>query len=273
MEWEAGGAAVFCGALVKGVIPAGGEMLTLGDVRREAVLSEDVHACPTRLVSVENTLGGCVLPLEECQRIGEWAREKGIPVHCDGARLWEAVVADVARGEHGGDLVEGLRAYCQCFDSVSLCFSKGLGAPIGSMLCGSEGFIKKARHLRKSIGGGLRQAGVVSAAARVAVDETFLKGYLSGAQERARVVARMWEERGGVLGRKVETNMVWLDLEKAGWDVERFVEMGDRYGVTFLGGRLVVHYREFLNFLCHLLKGAMDFGLEVWRQCLISDSY
>ena len=247
---------MFCGALVKGVVPAEGNMLTLEDVKKNAIISDDVHACPTRLISLENTLGGCILPLSECQKIRYWAKDRGIPIHCDGARLWEAVAADVSHGLHGGDLIAGLKAYCQYFDSVSLCFSKGLGAPIGSILCGSEAFIKKARHLRKSIGGGLRQAGVVSAAARVAVEETFLGGMLTRGQEKAREVAGMWEERGGKLGREVESNMVWLDLEKAGWDVARFVECGLKHGVTFLGGRLVVHYRE-LN-LALLLFEALE---------------
>ena len=211
------------------------------------MLSDDVHACPTRVISLENTLNGEILPLQDCQAISSWARKYGILMHLDGARLWEAVAAQVAAGEHGGDLVKGLQAYCACFDSVSLCFSKGLGAPIGSIIVGNEAFIKKARHVRKSIGGGLRQAGVVTAAARVAVDETFLGGNLVGSHERAREIARCWTERGGRLSQGVETNMVWFDLEAAGVSVERFVAVGVRQGVQFLGGRLVVHYRELVR--------------------------
>jgi len=243
LEWEAGGVASLCGALVKGVVPANGHSMTLADVQKNAVVSDDVHACPTSVISLENTLGGEIMPLAECQAISSWARERGIKMHLDGARLWEAVAAQVAVGEHNKDLVTGLKAYCACFDSVSLCFSKGLGAPIGSMIIGSETFIKKARHIRKSIGGGLRQAGVVTAAARVAVDETFLGGKLIGSHERARQIAKLWTEKGGKLAKQVETNMVWFDLESAGIDVKSFVEIGVKHGVQLLGGRLVVHYQ------------------------------
>ncbi len=142
-----------------------------------------------------------------------------------------------------------LADYCACFDSVSLCFSKGLGAPIGSMIVGSHAFITRARWIRKSLGGGLRQAGVVTAAARVGVEETFLGGLLAGSHAQAREVAAMWVGRGGRLERECETNMCWLDLGAAGCSKERFVEIAVLEGVKVLGGRLVVHYREcFLPF-------------------------
>ena len=267
VEWEAGGVASLCGAMVKGLIPRNGHHLTLAeDILPNAVVSdEDVHSTPTRVISLENTLGGEILPLDECRRISVWARAQSPPIkmHLDGARLWEAVSAQCAaasittRGEaepepetesqnNGGrdSLIERLKDYCTLFDSVSLCFSKGLGAPIGSILVGDEAFIRKARHIRKSIGGGLRQAGVVTAAARVSVEETFLGGKLARSHERAREIARLWEGKGGKLARGVETNMVWLDLEAVECGVKEFVEVGVRYGVKLYGGRLVVHYRE-----------------------------
>lgn len=154
-------------------------------------------------------------------------------MHLDGARLWEAVAAEAG----------GLREYCTCFDSVSLCFSKGLGAPIGSVIIGDRAFIEKARHLRKMIGGGLRQAGVVTSAARVAVNETFLGGKLAATHQRAEQVARMWEAKGGKLEKDCETNMVWFDLAAVGVSKERFVEVGIKEGVKVMGGRLVVHYQ------------------------------
>ena len=250
LEWEAGGVASLSQALVHGVVPSNGHHLTLEDVKRRVVLTDDVHAAPTRVISLENTLGGEIMPLEDVKEIAAFARDHDIKLHLDGARLWEAVAAQAANGEHGGDLEKGLKSYCAYFDSVSLCFSKGLGAPIGSMIVGSDAFIKKARHIRKSIGGGLRQSGVVTAAARVAVDETFLGGKLVGSHERAKEIARLWTERGGKLAKAVETNMCWFDLEHAGIGVKEFVAVGVKHGVRFLGGRLVVHYREFsLSFL------------------------
>jgi len=239
LTYEAGGVAALTGALVSGVRPQNAHHLTLADVTANAVLSDDVHACPTRVVSLENTLNGSVMPLADARAICEWGRANDVRTHLDGARLWEAVAAG------HGTLVE----YCKCFDSVSLCFSKGLGAPIGSVLVGSSAFVKRARWVRKSIGGGVRQAGVISAAARVAVDETFGAGVdgkggkLRGSHKRAREVAGMWTARGGRLSFPVETNMVWLDLGEAGCGVEEFVAVARREGVKVMGGRLVVHYQ------------------------------
>ncbi|MCJ1306800.1 hypothetical protein MMC25_000443 [Agyrium rufum] len=243
IEWEAGGVASLCGALVTGIIPENGHHVTLKDIKRKVVLTDDIHAAPTKVISLENTLGGEILPLEDCQAISAFAREHDIKRHLDGARLWEAVAAEVAEGKHGGDFVTGLKAYCKCFDSVSLCFSKGLGAPIGSMIVGSEAFIKKARHIRKSIGGGLRQSGVITAAAKVAVEETFLGGKLASSHQRARQISDLWVKKGGKLTKQVETNMCWFDLESAGIALPDFVAIGLRNGVKLFGGRLVVHYQ------------------------------
>jgi len=236
---EAGFLASLSGALAIPITPSNAHHLTLSDIKSHTITSTDIHACPTTLISLENTLNGSILPLSSCRAIAAWAHSQSAPIamHLDGARLWEAVSAGA------GSLME----YCACFDSVSLCFSKGLGAPIGSMIVGSQAFIGRARHIRKGLGGGMRQAGVVSAPARVAVEETFLGGKLDGARVRAREIARRWEERGGRLQHPVETNMVWLDLEAAGVDVGMFVERGVERGLKVIGGRLVVHYREYLR--------------------------
>ncbi|EMC93544.1 hypothetical protein BAUCODRAFT_245092 [Baudoinia panamericana UAMH 10762] len=233
LEWEAGGVASLCGALVKPVVPKNGAYVTLEDVKKHCVISSDIHACPTKLISLENTLAGIVLPLAECQKISKWARDNGILMHLDGARLWEAVAAEAG----------SLKDYCACFDSISLCFSKGLGAPIGSIIVGTKVFRERARWVRKSIGGGLRQAGVVTAAARVAVEDTFLGGKLNACHARARQIAQLWESYGGQTSNPVETNMVWFDLDAAGISKESFIEEGQKVGLRLLGGRLVVHYQ------------------------------
>ncbi|KAL9597842.1 MAG: hypothetical protein Q9219_004863 [cf. Caloplaca sp. 3 TL-2023] len=234
-EWEAGGISSLSGAFPILVQPKNGHHITLEDVKACAILDDNVHHAPTTLISLENTLNGSILPLEDCRAISAWARSLTPPLklHLDGARLWEAVATGA------GTLTE----YCACFDSVSLCFSKGLGAPIGSIIVGSHAFVKRARHVRKALGGGLRQAGVIAAPARVAIGETFLGGKLSGSHEVAKRIGRMWEGMGGELGYAVETNMVWLDLERAGVEEEVFVEEGVREGVKVRGGRLVVHYQ------------------------------
>jgi threonine aldolase len=154
-------------------------------------------------------------------------------LHMDGARLWEAVAAGAGT----------LKEFCAEMDSLSLCFSKGLGAPIGSVVVGTSAFIKRCRWIRKSIGGGLRQAGVVAAPARVAVEETFLGGKLAQSHRNAQAIAKMWAELGGKMKYPVETNMVWLDIAANRIELNRFIEVGEKYGLRLMGERLVVHYQ------------------------------
>lgn len=243
---EAGGLALLSSALALPITPSNGHHIRLSDIRNNAIVSDDVHACPTRLICLENTLGGTILPLEDCSEIAQWAREQDpqIPMHLDGARLWDAVTAGAGT----------LKEYCSCFDSVSLCFSKGLGAPIGSIIVGKRIFIEKARHFRKAIGGGLRQAGVIAAAARVSVEETFLAGKLSRSQELAQTVAKMWEIRGGKLLKPRETGMVWLDLAERNVTKEAWIKAALEAGVTVMGPRLVCHYQIGHEAIARLVK-------------------
>ncbi|KAF2874722.1 pyridoxal phosphate-dependent transferase [Massariosphaeria phaeospora] len=233
IQYEAGGPATMSQALTQTIDAKNGTYITLEEVKQYSVISDDIHACPTRVVSLENTLNGAIMPLAEVKRISSWARSNGILLHMDGARLWEAVAAGAGT----------LKEYCAEMDSVSLCFSKGLGAPIGSIVVGSKPFIKRARWVRKSMGGGLRQAGVVAAPARVAVEETFLGGKLTQSHETAKRIEKIWADLGGKLKYPVDTNMVWLDIEANGIELDRFIELGERYGVRLFGGRLVVHYQ------------------------------
>jgi threonine aldolase len=245
--YEAGGVSAWTGATMQTVVPKNGVHLTLEDIQKHAVLDDNIHYCPTKLISLENTLDGMIMPLSEARRIVEWAHANDIKVHLDGARLWEAVVAGA------GSLPE----YASLFDSVSLCFSKGLGAPIGSIIVGSQDFIKKARWFRKSIGGGARQTGVIAAAARVALDETFgtdpqgQTGKLAATHAKAKQVAEMWTSRGGKLEYPLHTNMVWLDLESSGVGPNDMAQIGQEQGLRLMGGRVVVHYRK----TSHLLSG------------------
>lgn len=250
---EAGGAASLSQAIVTGVVPANGTYLTLEDIEKNVVISDDIHGCPTKLIALENTLGGTIMPLSEVRKISAFAKEHNIKLHLDGARLWNAVVEGAGSLSH----------YCREFDSVSLCFSKGLGAPIGSMLVGKKEFIRHARWVRKSIGGGMRQLGVLTSAARVAVDETFGKdpngqdGKLKNSHVVAKRIASIWTGLGGNLSKPTETNMVWLDLEDAGISNAEFRELGKENRLKVLGGRLVVHYQiseEAVNTLESVMK-------------------
>jgi threonine aldolase len=236
---EAGGVASLSGAQVMGIAPSNGVYLTLEDIKKHVVISDDIHSCPTKVIALENTLSGTIMPLSEVRRISAFARGNGIKMHLDGARLWEVVAAGA------GSIPE----FCECFDSVSLCFSKGLGAPIGSVIVGSTAFIKHARWVRKSIGGGIRMSGIIAAAAQAAVDDVFGHGpngeggKLKETHVRARQIAEMWQRKGGKVSRPVETNMVWVDLEGAGLSAKEFQEISKRHGLKMLGGRLVVHYQ------------------------------
>ncbi|KAK3686590.1 hypothetical protein LTR37_019651 [Vermiconidia calcicola] len=262
IQYEAGGVSSLTGAMTIPIEPANGSYLTLEDVQKKTVISENVHSCPTKLISLENTLNGIVLPLAEARRISAWAREHEIIMHLDGARLWEAVASGAG----------SLKEYSACFDSLSLCFSKGLGAPIGSIVVGTKAFEKRARWIRKSIGGGLRQAGVVTAAARVSVEDTFLGGRLGASHDRARQIAELWQSYGGKTTNPVETNMVWFDLEAAGVSVDDFIGIGEKAGLRLMGGRLVVHYQigdeavQRLKSVCESVFNGKELNGEVEHQ-------
>ncbi|KAF4468173.1 threonine aldolase [Fusarium albosuccineum] len=240
---EAGGTSSLSGAQIQTIVPKNGRYMTLEEIMENVVLDDDVHGCPTRVISLENTLHGMVIPLAQVKRISEFAREHDIKMHLDGARLWEAVVSGA------GTLPE----YCSYFDTVSLCLSKGLGAPVGSVLVGPKATLKHARWVRKSIGGGLRQSGVVTSAGRVAIEQTFgsspdgAGGPLKASHETARKVDALWTGMGGKIDEPTETNMVWLDLKAAGCSEKRFIEIGKEAGLKFMCNRLVTHYQVAQN--------------------------
>ncbi|KAM3511757.1 hypothetical protein MY11210_004577 [Beauveria gryllotalpidicola] len=236
--YEAGGVSSLTGATVKPVVPRNGIHLTVEDVAAHAVLSSDVHACPTRVISLENTLNGTVMPLSAVSSIASFARAHNIRLHCDGARLWEAAVATSSTSPS-----TALAEYCSYFDTISLCFSKGLGAPVGSIIVGDAATLTHARWVRKSLGGGMRQPGMLAAAARVAVDDTFGGGLLRASHQTARKVEAAWTGLGGTLVHPVQTNMCWVNLEAHGVGVEAFTEACADEGLRVSGGRLVTHYQ------------------------------
>ncbi|CAK7207150.1 hypothetical protein SEUCBS139899_009958 [Sporothrix eucalyptigena] len=242
-KYEAGGVSSLTGAMIQTVFPKNGIYLTLEDVQANAITGTDVHDCTTRVISLENTINGVIMPLAEVRRISEWARSHGIKMHCDGARLWEAVSAGAG----------SLPDFAACFDTLTLCFSKGLGAPIGSVLLGSHEDIKHATWIRKSIGGGLRQAGVIAAPARVAVDETFGTGpngeggILRHTHTLATAVSKLWTDRGGKMLYPADTNMCWLDLAASGVNATEMQELGAAEGLRLFGNRLVLHYQIYEN--------------------------
>ena len=157
-RYEAGGAAVLGSVQPQPIANAADGTLPLDDIEA-AIKPDDAHFARTRLIALENTIGGRVLPRGYAAAVRELADRRHLAMHLDGARLWNAAVKQGVEP----------RAIAEGFDSVSVCLSKGLGAPVGSVLCGSSAFIKAARRWRKMLGGGMRQAGILAAAGRHAI--------------------------------------------------------------------------------------------------------
>ena len=158
-RYEGGGAAVLGGIQPQPITQQPDGTLALAEIEA-AIKPDDAHFARSRLLALENTWNGKVLPAGYTEQAVALARRHGLATHLDGARLFNAAVASgVAAGQIAGQ-----------FDSVSVCFSKGLGAPVGSALCGSRDFIKRAHRIRKQTGGGMRQVGLLAAAALYALD-------------------------------------------------------------------------------------------------------
>ncbi len=169
-----------------------------------AIKQDDFHFARTRLLALENTMQGKVLPLEYLAAARAFTRDKGLALHLDGARLFNAAVRQNVEASE----------ITRHFDSVSVCLSKGLGAPVGSVLCGSEALIGKARRLRKMVGGGMRQAGVLAAAGLYALDHQVER--LVEDHANADCLAAGLRELGYSV-EPVQTNMVYVQIgERAG---------------------------------------------------------
>ena len=206
-RWEGGGAAVFGSVQPQPLEHQPDGSLAL-DAIEAAIKPDDPHFARTRLLALENTLGGKVLPFAYLQQATALARSKGLATHLDGARLFNAAVAQAQAS--GSDARAEARRIAGLFDSVSVCFSKGLGAPVGSALCGSRELITRARRIRKMAGGGMRQSGVLAAAAAYALDHQVERL----AQDHA-LARRLAEGLQGVEGLQVEapqTNILFVDL-------------------------------------------------------------
>ena len=196
-RWEAGGMAVLGSIQPQPIENAPDGTLPLEAIEA-AVKPDDPHFARTRLICMENTTGGKVLPMDYLKSVRELASARGLATHLDGARLFNAAVElgrRRAAGERKGDMQGGTsadprdvaREICSHFDSVSMCLSKGLGAPVGSLLLGSKPFIARARRWRKMLGGGMRQAGLLAAAAHHALEHHIDRMALD--HERARRLA------------------------------------------------------------------------------------
>ena len=268
-RWEGGGAAVFGSVQPQPLSHQSDGTLLLQDIEA-SIKPDDAHHARTRLLALENTFGGKLLPMNYVQQATELARSKGLTRHLDGARLFNAAVAQAEvvgdnpvaagppqgdrdplggqrstqSGERGGGILVEARRIAQCFDSVSVCFSKGLGAPAGSALCGSRDLLTRAHRIRKMAGGGMRQSGLLAAAACYALDHHVAR--LAQDHALARRLAAGLSGSAGLVVEPPQSNMVFVEL--VGQARARAAEL-----IPFLAARGVLAsglYR--LRFVTHL---------------------
>ncbi|MFM5374334.1 low-specificity L-threonine aldolase [Aeromonas veronii] len=230
-RYEAQGSAVL-GSVALQPLPMQRDGTLAFDDIRAALAPDDAHFVQTRLICLENTHNGKVLPLSYLQEMGAFVAERGLKLHLDGARLFNAAVASETP-------VEVIAAP---FDSISICLSKGLGAPVGSLLVGCHDFIARARRLRKMLGGGMRQAGILAQAGLFALEQHVTR--LADDHRRAKRLAEGLAALPGIeLDLSlVQSNMVFLRLRE-GESAPLLAFMKER-GILFSGYgelRLVTH--------------------------------
>jgi threonine aldolase len=224
--------------------------MTLSDIEG-AIRADNVHFPRTRLIVLENThnlCGGHPLAIDYMKAVGDVARRHGLKIHVDGARFFNAAVAlNVPAAQLAADA-----------DSVSFCLSKGLAAPVGSVVCGNHDFISEARRARKILGGGMRQAGVLAAAGIVALNE--MVDRLADDHTNARKLAQGLAEMPGVSidPTQIHTNIVYFEVKREDMTVEELVKRLDDDGARMLPvgpGRIraVTHYHITSDDIDHVL--------------------
>lgn len=220
--WEGGGAAV-----LGSIQPQPLDFETNGtlDLKKVdlAIKPIDDHYARTRLVCLENTTAGKVLPLDYLQEFSKFCQKKGLSSHLDGARVFNAAVK----------LKVDVKEISQHFDSVSICLSKGLGAPVGSVLCGSKEFIREARHWRKMLGGGMRQAGILAAAGIYALQHNIDR--LEEDHENAEYLAKELDAIEGIAVdlTSLQTNIILVALNKKIQNYNHFRDYLFNKGIVF----------------------------------------
>jgi len=202
-----------------------------------AIRPENIHYPPTTLLCVENThnsAGGIALTPEQMRSNWEVAKDHGLGVHLDGARIFNAAVA----------LKVDVKELAQYADTIQICLSKGLSAPVGSVVVGTEELVRKARKYRKMLGGGMRQAGIIAAPGIIAL--TKMVDRLEEDHRNAKLLAEGLSKLGVKILNEVQTNMVYVDFSPIGWTVEDFSKVCQELGWKCRGRgtttRLVTHY-------------------------------
>ena len=217
---EAGGAAVLGSIQPQPIAHQPDGTLDLGDIE-DAIKPDDSHYARTRVIALENTFGGKVLPVDYMAQVAAIARRRNLGFHLDGARAFNACVA----------LGVDVKSFTAPFDSVSICLSKGLGAPVGSVLIGRKDLIDTARRHRKMLGGGMRQAGLLAAAGLYAIDHNIAR--LADDHRRARRLAEGLAAFPSLKVTMPDTNIVFVDVEERLGT--RFTDFMQQRGVGMMG--------------------------------------
>ncbi len=221
---EGGGAAVLGSVQPQPVDFESDGTISLETVKK-MIKPDDFHFARTKLFCLENTKDGKVLPLDYLEKAFDFATENRLPMHLDGARVFNASVS----------LGVNVSKICSGFDTVSVCLSKGLGAPVGSLLCGPSDLIKKARRWRKVVGGGMRQAGIIAAGGLYALEHNVDR--LAVDHSNADLLKRLFGEIEQAEILSADTNMVFCRFRDT--DVNELAEYLKKEGIIILPGRVV----------------------------------
>ncbi|ODT70049.1 MAG: threonine aldolase [Pelagibacterium sp. SCN 63-23] len=209
-KFEAGGAAVLGSIQPQPIAHQADGTMALADIEA-AIKSGDSHFATTRVIALENTFGGRALPMAYMEAVAALARRRGLGLHLDGARAFNACAV----------LGVGIAALAAPFDTISICLSKGLGAPVGSVLVGRHDLIATARRHRKMLGGGMRQAGILAAAGLHALEHNVER--LVDDHRRAWLLAEGLARHAALRVTPPETNIVWVDMDS---------DLGSRLGAA-----------------------------------------
>ncbi|MFD2167537.1 low-specificity L-threonine aldolase [Thalassotalea euphylliae] len=250
--YEGGGAAVL-GSVQPQPIENEKDGTLCFDKLAKAIKPDDFHFARTALLSIENTINGKVISLEYMAKAKDFAHQHGLKLHLDGARVYNAATA----------LNVDIKEVLQYVDSVSICLSKGLGAPIGSLLLGNKAFIAQARRIRKMLGGGMRQVGLLAAAAHIALTENTLR--LGVDHENARYLGEQINQINGfsVTIENIETNMVFVKVDQS-IDIQAVAAKLSDCGINITPSqnmRLVTHLdisKADIDTFITRLKGILD---------------
>lgn len=241
-RYEGGGAAVLGSVQPQPLAQDKNGLMEIGAIE-QAIKPDDPHFARTKLLCLENTWNGHLMPMGYLEQAAQLARDRGLSLHLDGARLFNAAVAQASAVTATGQATsvqQEAKRICALFDSVSVCFSKGLGAPVGSALCGSRDYLARARRIRKMAGGGLRQAGILASAATYALEHHIER--LQEDHDNAQFFAQGLAQVEGMELRSCQTNIVFART-KDGRDAEllSYLRAHGVLATGLIGLRFVTH--------------------------------